>query len=169
MPYEYIRPQGAGGPFQCPHCDYTKPYQSAVHMHITAKHSGAFKHKCPATGCKREFAQKQPLDTHIASTHPELLDKPTVLYTCPHEGCDKEFHLKQQVRSHYMVKHRGAEIRKFLGRNEAGEIQCTQCGRVCNSMAAFTYHVVNCLDPEVRNCREIVEGLGLGPAPALIT
>ena len=160
MPYEYVRL--ADGSFQCPHCEYTKTYQSAVHMHITAKHSGAFKHKCPATGCLREFAQKQPLTAHIAASHPELLETPAAQYPCPHTGCNKEFRLKQQVRSHYMVKHRGAEIRKLLGTTDEGELMCTHCGKICNSMPAFTYHVVACLPAEIRNCDEIANGLGLG-------
>jgi hypothetical protein len=160
MPYEYIRL--ADGSVQCPHCDYTKTYQSAVHMHITAKHSGAFKHKCSVTGCGREFAQKQPLTAHIASAHPESLDQPPPQYPCPHTGCEKEFNSKGKVRSHYMVKHRGAEMRKLLGTTEDGELICTHCGKICNSMPAFTYHVVGCLPTETRNCDEIANGLGLG-------
>ena len=61
-----------------------------------------------------------------------------------------------------MVKHRGAEIRKLLGTTEEGELMCTHCGKICNSMPAFTYHVVACLPAEIRNCDEIANGLGLG-------
>jgi hypothetical protein len=64
-----------------------------------------------------------------------------------------------------MVKHRGDEIRKLLGTTDEGELLCTHCGKLCNSMPAFTYHVVGCLPTDIRNCDEIVNGLGLGVRP----
>ena len=156
MVYQYIHRED--GKIQCPHCEFANVHQSTVHMHITAKHSGAFKHKC--TKCSSEFAQKQLLTNHIQSKHPELLEKPVKSYNCPcsASGCTHTFLHKRQVRSHYLLKHCTKEMDTLFVKED---LSCSACKVKFNSKPHFTYHAVHCLPVELRRSKEIVEGLGI--------
>jgi len=90
MTFEYLRT--ADGSFQCPHCDFTKKNQSTVHMHIKAKHMGAFKHKCEH--CNYETSAKQTLDNHIAAKHPEHAGEKKKEFVCPESCCGFESNIQ---------------------------------------------------------------------------
>jgi hypothetical protein len=155
MTFEYLRT--TDGSFQCPHCDFTKKNQSTVHMHIKAKHMGAFKHKCEH--CNYETSAKQTLDNHIAAKHPEHAGEKKKEFVCPESCCGFESMTKAGLRSHYLLKHLPAETAKFQGKTEAGNIQCTHCGTQFNSKPSFIYHLVNCLPADLLSADNVKKGL----------
>ena len=154
MTFEYIRTET--GEFQCPHCDFTKKNQSTVHMHIKAKHSGAFKHKCEH--CAYECPARQTLDNHMAAKHPDQLDQRVREFVCPHTTCCFQSLTKGGLRSHYLLKHLSGYTNKYLGKTEEG-IQCSHCGTDFHSKPSYVYHLVNCLPEEVRANPIIKKGL----------
>jgi hypothetical protein len=128
-------------------------------MHIKAKHSGAFKHKCEH--CNYETAIKQNLDNHILARHPDTTVPITKEFKCPHEGCVYAANQKGQLRSHYILKHLTKELQDISGKTEDNAIQCTHCGSAFPSKPAFIYHSVNCFHPETLALPEVRLGLGL--------
>ena len=70
MPLKYIKDED--GNFVCSHpgCGFTKRNQSTLHYHMK-KHEEQLDHICKT--CKKQFLQKQTLDLHIRSKHPELI------------------------------------------------------------------------------------------------
>ena len=140
MPFTYLRTED--GHFRCPHCDFTKERQSTVHMHIRAKHMGAFKHKCEH--CEYETSTQQNLENHIANKHADVLEKPAPHVSCP--LCDN-YHCrtKAQLRSHYLLNHLSNQINTLLVKTETWG--CKVCSESFKSKAAFVYHCVKCLDP----------------------
>ena len=155
MTFEYLRT--ADGDFQCPHCPFTKKNQSTVHMHIKAKHSGTFKHKCGH--CNYETSAKQTLDNHISAKHPDEAQAKEKEFICPETCCEFESLTKAGLRSHYLLKHLSAETNKFLGKTNAGDIQCTHCGSEFKSKPSYIYHVVNCLPENVKSSAAAKVGL----------
>lgn len=154
MTFEYLRTEA--GEFQCPHCDFVKKNQSTVHMHIRAKHSGAFKHKCQH--CNYECPAKQTLDNHILAKHPEHTEEKVKEFVCPETSCQFESLTKAGLRSHYLLKHLSKEAHQFLGKTETG-IQCTHCGDSFKSKPSFIYHVVGCLPDDVKSSANAKKGL----------
>lgn len=144
MPFEYVRtPEGH---YQCPYCDYSKELQSTVHMHIRAKHSGAYKHKCEH--CPYETSTQQNLENHMASKHPEKLEKPAAHVSCP--SCKNyQCRTKGQLRSHYLLNHLTKELHDLLDISESSW-NCKTCEQSFKSKAAFTYHSVKCLPEYVK-------------------
>lgn len=153
MPFTYVRTED--GQYRCPHCDFTKERQSTVHMHIRAKHMGAFKHKCEY--CDYETSTPQILENHIANKHPERLNAPAPQVTCP--TC-KTYHCKTkaQLRSHVLLNHLTKEVHAMLEKTETSW-NCKVCEVSFKSKAAFVYHSVKCLDPAL--CETHKEGLSL--------
>lgn len=149
------------GNIKCPHCDYTKPLKnmSSVCMHIKAKHSGAFKHKCEH--CNYETAIKQNLDNHVLARHPDTTRPIIKEFKCSHQGCTYAANQKGQLRSHYILKHLTNEFAAILGKTEDGSIQCTHCNIAFPSKPAFIYHSVSCFPAEVLLVPEVRLGLGL--------
>jgi len=147
------------GNIKCPHCDYNKPPKnmSSVCMHIKAKHSGAFKHKCEH--CNYETAVKQNLDNHMLARHP--IAPAEKEFKCPHAECTYAAKKKGQLRSHYIIKHLTKELHDISGKTEDNGIQCTCCGSAFPSKPAFIYHSVNCFQPETLAVPEVRVGLGL--------
>jgi hypothetical protein len=149
------------GNIKCPHCDYTKPLKnmSSVCMHIKAKHSGAFKHKCEQ--CNYETAIKQNLDNHVLARHPDTTRPIIKEFKCSHQGCTYAANQKGQLRSHYILKHLTNEFAAIVGKTEDGSIQCTHCNIAFPSKPAFIYHSVSCFPAEVLLVPEVRLGLGL--------
>ena len=69
MPITYHK--NSDGDFVCPHCGVIKKRQNSMHYHMK-KHMDDLQHVCKL--CKKGFLQKQTLDLHIRSKHPELLE-----------------------------------------------------------------------------------------------
>ena len=136
--FEYIKTESG---YKCPHCDYEKALQSTVHMHIKAKHSGAFKHKC--SHCPYETSTKANLENHLANKHPEESNKMAIKeHSCP--KCVYECRTAGQLRSHYILKHLTSEFEKLFVK-EKENISCSGCKKEFKSRAAFVYHCVECL------------------------
>jgi hypothetical protein len=151
MPFTYLRTED--GKFRCPHCDFTKERQSTVHMHIRAKHMGAFKHKCEH--CDYETSTQQNLENHMGNKHPEQLNKPAPHVSCP--SClTYQCRTKAQLRSHYLLNHLTKEVDAMLEKTETSW-NCTTCKECFKSKAAFVYHSVKCLDPSLSEAHK--EGL----------
>ena len=123
-------------------------------MHIKAKHSGTFKHKCEH--CTYECPEKQALDRHIIAKHPEHGEKEKE-FVCPDACCEFESLTKAGLRSHYLLKHMASHVAKFLGKSDNG-IQCTHCGNEFKSKPSFVYHLPGCL-PESVKTDSVKEGL----------
>ena len=158
MPFEYIRT--AEGHFQCPYCDYTKKLQSSVHMHISAKHTGVFKHKCEH--CNYETNTLQRLNAHLETKHQDELNKQANKpFTCHFNDCDYECRTKAQLRSHTLLRHMPAWVNKYLGTTTDSTIMCTHCGLTHGSKPAFLYHLPNCLPNDVKKIKPIQHGLCL--------
>lgn len=151
----------ADGKIKCPHCDYTRPVKnmSSVCMHIKAKHSGAFKHKC--SDCNYETAIKQNLENHILAKHPETSDKAQKELNCPCTDCQYVTHKKGQLRSHYILKHMSKQLEDITGKTEDGHLQCTHCGTLFPSKPAFVYHSINCFSNDIMENPEVRKGVGL--------
>jgi hypothetical protein len=153
MPFEYLRTDD--GKFRCPHCDFVKERQSTVHMHIRAKHMGAFKHKCEH--CEYETSTQQNLENHMLNKHAGLMNQPAPHVSCP--ACDDyQCRTKAQLRSHYLLNHLAKEVHDLLDKKETSW-NCKQCESVFKSKAAFVYHSVKCLHPSL--CSLHKEGLGM--------
>ena len=70
------------GQFICPDCGAIKNRQNSMHYHMK-KHQEELNHICKC--CKKGFLQKQTLDLHIRSKHPEMVkdDQQTKKFKCP--------------------------------------------------------------------------------------
>jgi hypothetical protein len=155
MPFTYLRTEE--GHFRCPHCEFTKERQSTVHMHIRAKHMGAFKHKCQF--CDYETSTQQNLENHIANKHVDVLERPAPHVSCP--SCDNyQCRTKGQLRSHYLLNHLSKEVNTLLTEKKTEKAWgCKVCSEAFKSKAAFVYHSVKCLDPVL--CETHKTGLSL--------
>jgi hypothetical protein len=58
-----------------------------------------------------------------------------------------------------LLKHLPNETNKFLGKTNAGEIQCTHSGSEFKSKPSYIYHVVNCLPEDVKASANAKAGL----------
>ncbi len=81
---------------------------------------------------------------------------------CPSQGCEYRTHKKAALRSHYLLKHLNKDIAELCGSQEGVKgICCTVCSEIFRSKPAFTYHVVNCLPPDLLQQAEVRQGLCL--------
>jgi hypothetical protein len=154
MTFEYIRTET--GEFQCPHCPFVKKNQSTVHMHIKAKHSGAFKHKCEH--CTYECPARQTLENHMAAKHPDQLENRAREFVCPDTCCGFQSLTKAGLRSHYLLKHLSEHTNKYLGKTDTG-IQCTHCGTDFQSKPSYVYHLALCLPSDITSNAIVKKGL----------
>jgi hypothetical protein len=143
MVYEYIKNED--GTFTCPHCNEVKKNQSTMHMHYRSRHDGAYKHKCKH--CQYETSTKQSLDKHTVAKHPEHAKEKPKPCACP--SCEFTSLSKGGLRSHYLLRHLGDQVKKYLGKNDQDEIQCTHCGTEFASKPAFIYHLGGCLPNDI--------------------
>lgn len=60
-----------------------------------------------------------------------------------------------------MLRHMADQVKKYLGKNNEDEIQCTCCGTEFASKPAYIYHLAGCLPNEVLNNKNHRLGLGL--------
>jgi ribosomal protein L37AE/L43A len=161
MTFKYKRTES--GLFLCPHCNDYAPNganQNTVHMHIRAKHSGNFKHKCKR--CDFETSTEQTLQNHIAAKHPADLKEARIDFECPLDTCEYSCMTKGGLRSHYLLKHMGADVKALQEKTDAGAFKCKGCEKEFKSKPAFIYHVPDCLpderflDEDVQKFLEIV-------------
>lgn len=146
MPLKYIKDED--GNFVCPYpnCTFTKKNQSTLHYHMK-KHEDELTHICKI--CKKGFLQKQNLDLHIRSKHPELLkqtDTDTKTFNCPFDNCDFTAITKGNCIIHCLRVHFQDEINNIMIKdNETKTIHCNECEKEFSSSCAFYYHCKNCI------------------------
>ncbi len=140
----YIYFKNDEGLFVCPRCDVSYKNQSSMNMHYNT-HNENPTHVCKA--CKKGFLQKQTLDLHIKSRHPELLDNDeNTKYDCPFDNCDFTAITKGNCIIHCLRVHFKDEINKIMMKDENNKtINCNECETEFKSSCAFYYHAKKCL------------------------
>ena len=112
MTIRYIK--NDDGNFVCQHCGAIKTRQNSMHYHIK-KHMEELDHICKI--CNKAFLQKQTLDLHIRSKHPESIksDKNNddeKKFQCPFENCTFKALTKGNCIIHSLRTHFQDEIKK---------------------------------------------------------
>jgi hypothetical protein len=155
MPFEYIRNED--GDFICPHCPnvvISGNKQSTMHYHLKRHEiqKAAEDNKCQGytcKGCNKIFLQKQNLELHIKSRHPELLEtdfKDTSKYYCPFDNCEFSSITKGNCIIHCLRVHYQKEISELMCVNpKTKAIECNECNTEFNSSTSFYYHCKRCM------------------------
>lgn len=129
------------GLFVCPTCNVTKKNQSTMHYHMK-KHEEQLKYICKS--CKKGFLQKQPLDLHIRSKHPEIKEYEKK-FSCTYDKCDFTSFTKGNCIIHYLRVHYQDEINNIMTKDDK-IIICSNCDKEFNSSCAFYYHCKGCIE-----------------------
>ena len=138
MTFTYIKNED--GLFICPDCGVTKKNQNTMHYHMK-KHEDTLNHVCKV--CKKGFLQKQTLDLHMRSKHPDKeLDKK---FKCTYDNCEFTALTKGNCIIHYLRMHYQDEININMSKN-GKIIQCNTCEKEFNNSCAFYYHCKDCID-----------------------
>jgi hypothetical protein len=144
MPLNYIK--NDEGHFVCPDCGIVKKNQNTMHYHMK-KHEEQLTHICKA--CKKGFLQKQTLDLHMRSKHPELVKDSAdneKKFKCPFDGCEFSALTKGNCVIHCLRVHFQDEIRDMMNvDNETKTICCNNCNSEFNSSCSFYYHCKSCM------------------------
>jgi len=145
MPLKYIK--NDNGEFVCPECGVIKKNQNTMHYHMK-KHEEQLTHICKE--CKKGFLQKQTLDLHIRSKHPELIKDAFKIgkkYECPFDNCGFTALTKGNCVIHCLRVHFQDEITNIMIRNnDSNTICCTECHKVFSNSCGFYYHCKTCVD-----------------------
>lgn len=147
------------GLYVCPHCNVTKKNQNTMHYHMK-KHEDTMPFTCKA--CKKGFIQKQALDLHISSRHPDLAKKESLQIECPcpFDGCDFKAVTKGNCRTHCIRIHFKDEVDEILEKAD-NQYNCLECNKTFNSATAFYYHAIDCIeldhaDPRIPLVQDII-------------
>ena len=146
MTLTYIKNEN--GHFVCPECNVVKTRQNSMHYHMK-KHMEELNHVCKV--CKKGFLQKQTLDLHIRSKHPELDTNPeeSKKFSCPFDGCEFRALTKGNCVIHCLRVHFQEEMKLLMKVNqEKKSISCTKCSTEFQSSCSFYYHCKNCIETE---------------------
>jgi hypothetical protein len=145
MPLKYIKDEDVN--FVCPDCGIKKKNQNTMHYHMK-KHEDELSHICKI--CKKGFLQKQNLDLHIRSKHPETLKDNTSSekkFKCPFDDCDFTALTKGNCVIHCLRVHFQDEINNMMNKdNETKTIYCNECDKEFSSSCAFYYHCKACMN-----------------------
>ena len=149
MPLKYVKDEE--GNFVCPHpgCGIKKKNQNTMHYHMK-KHEEQLDYTCKT--CKKQFLQKQTLDLHIRSKHPELAnDNDEKKFKCPFDNCDFKALTKGNCVIHCLRVHFQDEINDIMIKDEETKmIYCNECQKEFSSSTAFYYHCKNCFDQHAK-------------------
>lgn len=146
MTIRYIK--NDDGNFVCQHCGAIKTRQNSMHYHIK-KHMEELDHICKI--CNKAFLQKQTLDLHIRSKHPESIksDKNNddeKKFQCPFENCTFKALTKGNCIIHSLRTHFQDEIKEIMTvKNDTKSISCNECNKEFFSSSAFYYHCKSCI------------------------
>ncbi len=142
MPLKYIRNEN--GDFVCPECGIIKKRQNSMHYHMK-KHLDELNHVCDI--CKKAFLQKQTLDLHIRSKHPQIIEhEPKNKFKCTFDNCEFTALTKGNCIVHCFRTHFQDEIKEIINiNNETKIISCNECNNEFHSSSSFYYHVKNCI------------------------
>ena len=149
MPLKYVR--NDNGLFVCPDCGITKANQNTMHYHmkkhqIEKQETSVAAHECKV--CNKTFLQKQTLDLHIKSRHPELTTNNTK-YVCPFPDCEFTALTKGNCRIHCLRVHFQEEIAKIMEKHtDTKMFECLECDKEFSNSCGFYYHCVDCLNLE---------------------
>ena len=137
------------GLFVCPHCDYKKSNQSSMHYHMK-KHEEERSHICKT--CKKGFLQKQTLELHIRSKHPELKTTEEKKSSCPFDKCAFTAMTKGNCIIHCLRTHFQEEMKASMNVHEDTKIiECTTCNKEFQSSCSFYYHAKRCFPFDTKN------------------
>ena len=159
MTFTYIKNED--GNFVCPDCGVIKKRQNSMHYHMK-KHQDELNHICK--GCKKGFLQKQTLDLHIRSKHPELLkqeSEPLKRFKCPMDNCTFTALTKGNCVIHCLRIHFQEEMKEVMNvHNDTKTITCNECNTEFNNSCGFYYHCKDCIvfdnNDKVNRLRECV-------------
>jgi DNA-directed RNA polymerase subunit RPC12/RpoP len=166
--FTYLRNED--GQFVCPQCGVIKNRQNSMHYHMK-KHTENAGHACAV--CSKRFLQKQTLDLHLRSKHPERVssasstttstastaasDSDTLSssssedgkpYHCPMDSCEFKALTKGNCIIHCLRAHFQKEIRPLLTVSaETKHSHCAVCNRTFSSSTSFYYHCKDCIFP----------------------
>jgi len=150
------------GQFVCPDCGAIKNRQNSMHYHMK-KHQEELNHICKC--CKKGFLQKQTLDLHIRSKHPEMLqvEQQIKKFKCPMENCNFTALTKGNCVIHCLRIHFQEEMKEVMNvHNDTKTITCNECATEFNNSCGFYYHCKDCVvfnkeDDKVQKLKEIIE------------
>jgi DNA-directed RNA polymerase subunit RPC12/RpoP len=145
MTIKYIK--NTDGDFVCPDCGVIKKRQNSMHYHMK-KHMEELNYVCKA--CNKGFLQKQTLDLHIRSKHPELCktndEEDEKKFSCPFDDCSFKALTKGNCIIHCLRLHFQDEMKKIMEvNNEVKTILCNECNHEFHSSSAFYYHCKGCM------------------------
>jgi len=149
------------GQFVCPDCGAIKNRQNSMHYHMK-KHQEDLNHICKC--CKKGFLQKQTLDLHIRSKHPEMLkdDQQTKKFKCPMENCNFTALTKGNCVIHCLRIHFQEEMKEVMNvHNDTKTITCNECETEFQNSCGFYYHCKDCVvfnkeDDKVQKLQELI-------------
>jgi len=155
MTLSYVK--NADGHFVCPECNIVMKRQNTMHYHMK-KHVEERNHICKA--CKKGFLQKQTLDLHVRSKHPELRSDDAKVFRCPFDGCDFHALTKGNCIIHCLRIHFQEQLKERMQMQEGSKkIHCRGCEETFPSSCSFYYHCKNCMkvekDPQFGKLQEI--------------
>jgi hypothetical protein len=132
------------GDFVCPECHVVKKRQNSMHYHMK-KHLEELDHVCKV--CKKGFLQKQTLDLHVRSKHPELAKEEAKRFVCPFDECEFTALTKGNCVIHCLRVHYQEEMKEIMQIDEETKIiVCTKCDTEFQSSCSFYYHCKKCMD-----------------------
>jgi hypothetical protein len=146
MPFIYTKNED--GLFVCPDCGVTKTNQNTMHYHMKKhllnKDLEESNYVCQS--CKKGFLQKQALELHVRSKHPEK-DKPVQKFACTHANCSFTSLTKSNAIIHFIRIHYSREVGDIMvsGVQHTKNISCTQCDKEFKSSCSFLYHSPQCI------------------------
>lgn len=145
MTIKYIK--NDKGDFVCPHCNVVKKNQNTMFYHIK-KHGEQLKHICKS--CKKQFLQKQTLELHIRSKHPDLINEETInnkKFKCPYDNCEFSSLTKGNCLIHFIRVHCQDEVNSIMIKNnDTKTIECSKCHNEFNNSCSFYYHCKSCIN-----------------------
>lgn len=142
MKLTYIK--DADGRFVCPNgCKFRTPNQSTMHYHMK-KHLKEMSYTCKK--CSKGFLQKQALDLHMQSKHPEKQAAITQKFVCPYDDCEFTAITKGNTIIHCLRAHFHDEVTHIMEHDEdARTFVCSECLTEFSSTSAFYYHAKKCI------------------------
>lgn len=144
MTLKYIKNED--GHFVCPDCGVIKKNQNTMHYHMK-KHEEQLSHVCKV--CKKGFLQKQTLELHMRSKHPDILKDTSTddkKFKCPFDNCEFSALTKGNCIIHCLRVHFQEEIKNMLSVNTENKYCCNECNQEFNSSCSFYYHCKSCIN-----------------------